>query len=126
MATLDDSILDSVKKSLGLDKDYDPFDPDIVMHINSCFFTLNQLGLGPSEGFLVEGSDSVWSEFVPEIQKFAAIKSYVYIKVKLLFDPPATSFAQEAMKQQATEYEWRLQVAADPVILPINESDIDE
>lgn len=110
-----DSILDTTKKALGLGADYDGFDPDIIMHINSVFFTLNQLGVGPSEGFAISGSDETWDAFLGSDLRLNAVKSYVYIKVRLLFDPPANSFGISALEKQATEYEWRLNVHVENV-----------
>lgn len=114
---VDDSILNSIKKSLGFDEDYDAFDTDIVMHINSVFFNLKQIGIGPEEGFFVENKEAKWSDFV-EMPKFQAVKTYMYLKVRLLFDPPATSFAIESMDKLAKEYEWRLNVELTPPLPP--------
>jgi len=107
MAELNDSILDSTKKALGLDVEYDAFDPEIIMHINSIFFTLQQLGVGPSTGFMINDNAELWSEFIGADQ-INAVKSYMALKVRLIFDPPATSFVLEAMNKTATEFEWRL------------------
>lgn len=113
MAELNDSILDSIKKMLGLDPEYTAFDSDIVMHINSVFFTLQQLGLGPVQGFMITDKETKWTEYAEVEQNINAIKSYMYLKVRLLFDPPATSFALESMNKQLTEFEWRLNVQAE-------------
>lgn len=109
------SILNTIKKALGLDPSYDVFDTDIVMHINSTFATLNQLGVGPEEGFSIEDDSATWQDFLGlvETNKLLSVKSYMYLKVRLLFDPPTTSFAIEAMKKNAEEYEWRLNVQTD-------------
>lgn len=107
------SILDSTKKAIGLGAEYDVFDSDITMHINSVFFTLNQLGVGPAEGFQITGSDETWDAFLGDDPRMNAVKSYMYLRVRLLFDPPPTSFTQEALKQQAQEYEWRLNLHAE-------------
>lgn len=109
----DDSILLSVKKALGLEPDYDVFDQDILLHINSVFFTLNQLGVGPETTHYVEGFMEPWIGFTGGDNNLNAVKSYMYIRVRLLFDPPGTSFGQEALKKQAEELEWRLNVYAD-------------
>jgi len=108
-----DSILDSTKKTLGLEADYDVFDPDIVMHINSVIFTLTQLGIGPDGGFAITGPDETWNAFLGDDLRFNAVKSYVYLRVRRLFDPPAASFVLEAMNQQIQELEWRLNVLAE-------------
>lgn len=114
------SVLQSVKKVLNLDPSYVAFDQDIMMHINSIFSTLHQLGVGPADGFTIEDSSQTWEEFIVNTKNIYSVKSYMYLKVRLLFDPPATSFALDAMKQQATEFEWRLNVAADNPITPIS------
>lgn len=108
-----ESILTSVKKMLGITEDYDHFDPDIIMHINTVFMILNQLGVGPSEGFVIEDEITTWSDFLPETTNIEAIKSYVYLKVKLLFDPPLNSAVMESYKQLIAELEYRLNIAAE-------------
>lgn len=110
-----DSILTSIKKLLGITEEYTHFDPDIITHINSAFFTLTQLGVGPSEGFSIKDSSATWADFLSNTnsKNLEAVKSYVYLKVKLLFDPPLTSSVTEAIKSQISEYEWRLNVEAD-------------
>lgn len=110
---MEESILISIKKLLGIAEDYDVFDTDIIMHINSVFMILNQLGVGPSEGFSIEDEDAEWSEFIEDDKKLAAVKSYIHLKVKLLFDPPLGSAVLEAMKQTISELEWRLNVEAE-------------
>ena len=102
-----DSILDTTKKMLGFDWDYDAFDLDIITHINSVFFTLQQLGVGPAAGYSIVDNTAKWSDFM-EGENLNAVKSYMYLKVRIAFDPPTNSFTQEAMNKQATEYEWRL------------------
>lgn len=110
---MEESILISIKKLLGLDKEYTVFDPDIIMHINSVFMILNQLGVGPSSGFRIEDDLKTWSEFISDDDNLDAIKSYIHLKVKLLFDPPLNSAVIEAMKQTINELEWRLNVNAE-------------
>ena len=107
-----ESILTSIKKLLGLSEDDTSFDQDLIIHINTVFFTLNQLGVGPEEPFRIEGKSESWDEFVGE-GEVEAVKSYIYLKVKMLFDPPSNSALLEAMKESAKEYEWRLNVAVD-------------
>lgn len=109
-----DSILNSVKKMLGNGEEYEYFDLDLIMHINSVFSTLTQLGVGPAEGFSIEDADSKWTDFVDDTVQLGFIKPYVYKKVKLAFDPPQSSFVLEALKQQIAEEEWRLNVQVDP------------
>lgn len=119
-----ESILTSIKKLLGIAEEYEHFDTDIIIHINSVFMTLKQLGVGPAKGFVISSGLETWEQFlgyssvsepyVPysetEDQKvyLEAVKTYIYIKVKLVFDPPANSSLAEAMKRQADEIEWRL------------------
>lgn len=105
------SILTSIKKLLGITESCTDFDTDIIMHINTIFTTLNQLGVG-TEGFQIEDKDAVWSEFI-ESDKLAATKSYVYLRVKLLFDPPLNSTIIEAIKESIRELEWRLNIRVE-------------
>lgn len=107
------SILTSIKKLLGLDESYTVFDVDIMMHINSALATLNQLGIGPEFGFTIEDAGPTWDEFLGIDQRLNPVKTYVYLRVRLLFDPPATSFAIDAVKEQITELEWRLNVTRE-------------
>mgnify|MGYP001772142203 CR=1 FL=1 len=106
-----ESILDSIKKMLGLTPEYTQFDTDIIMHINSVFMILTQLGVGPSEGFAIEDNETTWTEFVPDIKKVSGIKSYMYAKVRVVFDPPTSSVVMDSLTRIITEYEWRLNVA---------------
>ncbi len=110
-----DSILTSIKKMLGIVEEYTHFDADLVMHINTVFSILTQLGVGPKEGFSIEDEDAVWSDFIPDKSNLEFVKSYIHLRVKLLFDPPISSAAIEAITNQYKELEWRIQVAADPV-----------
>lgn len=103
-----ESILDSIKKPLGLTADYDVFDADIVMHINSVFTALHQLGIGPPEGFMIEDANATWDTFLRGDVLFNSVKTYIYLKVKLVFDPPGTSFVITSIEKQIAELEWRL------------------
>lgn len=103
-----DSILQSTKKILGLAAEYDAFDEDIIMHINTAFNTLTQLGIGPPQGFAIVDENDVWRFFLGDNILLNQVKTYVYLRVKLLFDPPGTSFHIEALNQQLRELEWRL------------------
>lgn len=107
-----DSILLSIKKMLGIAADYKHFDEDIIMHINSVFMTLNQLGINESVPCIL-GEDETWDSVFGDIKNIPAIKTYTYLKVRMVFDPPTSAFVMEAMKTQATELEWRLNVQAD-------------
>lgn len=107
------SILNSTKKVLGIDASYTVFDVDVLMHINSVFSTLNQLGLGPVAGFSIEDAVPTWSDFIGADDRLSSVKSLMYLKVRLLFDPPTTSFHIAAMKEQIQELEWRLNVVRE-------------
>lgn len=111
-----DSILTSIKKLLGITEEYENFDQDIITHINSAFMILNQLGVGPKNGFSINDKSSTWDEFIPESSNLEAVKTYVHLKVKLMFDPPLSSTVIEAIKSQINELEWRLNVSVDPPI----------
>ena len=108
-----DSILTSIKKMLGITEEYKHFDPDIIMHINSVLMTLKQIGVGPSEGFMIEDELSLWRDFLPEGPKLQAVKTYMYLKVKLLFDPPASATVSASYERLITELEWRLNHEAE-------------
>lgn len=107
-------ILESIKKLLGLSFEDESFDTDIILHINSVFMILTQIGVGPAEGYFITGDTNLWSEFIPEGARLEAVKSYVYLKVKTLFDPPLSSAVAESMNRMISEFEWRLSVAVDP------------
>lgn len=108
-----ESILISVKKLLGITEEYEHFDKDIIMHINSVFLTLNQIGIGPKEGFIIEDGTSEWTDFIEDFPQLQAVKSYMYLKVKLLFDPPLSSAVIESTNRMIAELEWRLRLAAE-------------
>ena len=108
-----ESILTSIKKLLGITEEYKHFDEDIIMHINSVFLILTQLGVGPSEGFTIKDDTSMWTDFVPK-DRVELVKSYMYLKVKVLFDPPTNSSVLESTNRMINEFEWRLNVAVDP------------
>lgn len=110
---MQESILTTIKKALGVDESYTTFDPDIIMHINSVFMILNQLGVGPEEGFYIENKDTTWSEYIDDDADLQAVKSYIYLKVKLLFDPPLSSSVEKSYKDSISELEWRLNINAD-------------
>lgn len=104
------SILTSTKKNLGINADYEAFDQDILMHINSVLVTLNQLGIGPELGFYIADADAEWSDFLGDDMRLNSVKTYVYLRVRLLFDPPTTSYLITALREQFQEIEWRLNV----------------
>ena len=109
-----ESILTSIKKLLGITEEYTHFDADLIMHINSVFMILNQLGVGPAEGFIIEDKTMYWEDYIEDPTQLQAVKSYMYMKVRLLFDPPLSSAVMEAMNRTISEFEWRLNVAVDP------------
>ena len=108
-----ESILTSIKKLLGIPEDYEHYDADIIMHINSVFMILNQLGVGPSNGFSITDKTAVWGDFISDNDNLEAVKSYVYMKVRLLFDPPLSSAVMECMNRMIGELEWRLNAEAE-------------
>ena len=108
-----DSILLSVKKMLGLTEEYDAFDLDIITHINSVFTILTQIGVGPSNGFMIEDKTAIWTNFIKDMSLYHLVKSYMVLKVRLLFDPPMSSAVLECYKTQVNEYEWRLKTMAE-------------
>ena len=110
---METSILTSIKKLLGVAEDYAEFDEDIITHINGVFLNLTQLGVGPEEGFMIEDDTAVWEDFINNSVQLQAVKTYVYLKVKLLFDPPLSSSVTESINRMIAELEWRLNAAVD-------------
>ena len=100
-------ILPSIKKLLGINPEYTAFDDQIILDINAAFSTLHQLGFGPDEGFEITGIDEFWSDIIEE-PRFNFVKSYVCMKVRVMFDPPTSSYALDALNKQIAEYEWRI------------------
>lgn len=135
---MNDSILNSIKKMLGITEEYEHFDQDIIAHINSAFMILTQLGVGPSSGFFITDKSATWSNFITNgettsksrsrLRELAItqaansttnvgmIQSYIYMKVKLLFDPPQNSFLVDSLNKSISEYEWRLNAMFDKPI----------
>lgn len=111
-----DSILTSIKKLLGIEEDYEQFDFDIITHINSVFVILNQLGVGPSEGFSITDKYSVWDDYISNDPIISTVKTYIGLKVKMLFDPPDRSTIMDATNRAISELEWRLLVQAEKPI----------
>lgn len=108
-----DSILTSIKKLLGIEKEYTHFDSDIIIHINSVLMDLNQIGIGPENGFSISGDMETWDQVLGTSGRLEAVKTFVYLKVKMVFDPPSSSTVLDAMKRQIDEYTWRLQVQTE-------------
>lgn len=109
-----DSILDSIKQALGLEKDYTFFDVDIIMGINSALATLRQIGVEGGTITSIEDSSSTWEEFLGREYDFEAVKSYVYLKTRLFFDPPTMGALIESTNKLISELEWRIMVNSDP------------
>lgn len=108
---METSILTSTKKILGIAEDYTVWDLDIITHINTAFSTLTQLGVGPAAGFAIEDSSATWADFISDGDlQYNNVKTYVYLRVRMLFDPPTTSYLIEAMNKQILELEWRMNV----------------
>jgi len=108
-----DSILLTIKHMLGIEAEYNHFDQDVMFNINTVLMTSNQIGIGPAAGFLITGEAETWVDLLGERIDLEAIKSYIYLKVRLLFDPPSSSFVLDAMQRQATEIEWRLWIQVE-------------
>lgn len=111
---MDESILNSVKKLLGIGEDYDYFDKDVVLCINSVFTILNQLGVGPEECFTIEDESETWSSFLSDAKNLELVKTYVYMKVKKMFDPPSSGAVMDSLDKMISEMEWRINVTVDP------------
>lgn len=107
---MEQSILKTIKQLVGCPDDFEQFDLDLTIHINSAFATLTHLGVGPKEGYRITGVDNVWSEFEEDTQKLSLIKDYVYIKTRLLFDPPTNGSLMDSLEKQLKEMEWRLYI----------------
>lgn len=110
---MNESILNDVKKWIGLDKDYNVFDSDIIMFINSVFFNLCQLGVGPKDGFHIESEKDKWSDFITDESILSGVKPYIQQKVRIQFDPPTNSSLENSIRNNIKEYEWRLNMQGD-------------
>lgn len=118
MANNPDSILDSIKKVLGFDSTFTDFDLDIIMHTNSFFASLQQLGAGPKTGFVITDNTLLWSDYSDSMVLLSAVKSYITIKDRLIFDPPATSFVIDSFTKMAAELEWRINIMVEEITPP--------
>lgn len=123
---MEESILKSTKKILGLAEDYVAFDLDVLTHINAAFSILCQLGIGPESGFTVEDETDLWTDFAVPPEQLNLVKTYVYLKVRILFDPPSTSYHVQAANDQIKEYEWRLNVLREVELPPHVEPSVEE
>lgn len=108
-----ESILNTIKQMVGVEQDYDAFDMDLVVDINSAFYSLRQLGVGPTEGFTISDDVAKWNDFVEDKSLLGLVKTYIYLKVRMLFDPPTNSFLTSSIEKQISEYEWRLNIAGE-------------
>lgn len=110
---LEDSILKTIKQLLGVEADYDVFDMDIIIHINSAFAQLHQLDAGPAEVFEIDDETANWSDFIQDRKQLNNVKTYVYLYVRLLFDPPQMGYLVGAIQEQLKELTFRINVAAE-------------
>lgn len=115
-----DSILNDTKKMLGVAEEDTAFDIDIIIHINSVFSVLQQLGVGPVDGFMIEDEEDEWLDYMDADNSYNLIRSYIFLKVRSLFDPPTTSFMLDAMKKQIEEYEWRISTNREWNLNPVD------
>lgn len=126
MAEITQSILLTTKKMLGISEEYHAFDLDIIININSIFLGLNQLGIGPRTPFQITGVDEVWTDFV-DPTTVPGIQTYIYLKTRLLFDPPTNSFLVDNIQKQIAELEWRMNVQVEtPPIIDENSEESEE
>ena len=114
---MEDSILLTIKTLLGIGPEHDSFDEEIKIHINTAFMMLNQIGVGPPNGFYITGKDEVWKDFTDRMD-IEAIKTYIYLRVRLLFDPPQMGYLVTVLREQIEEFEWRLNVQVENSKLP--------
>ena len=119
------SILTSIKKMLGIEEDYTHFDADLIMYINGVLMALTQIGVGPKEGFYISDKNQTWEDYLGVTKKLEAVKSYIYMKVRLSFDPPSSGFVLDSIERLSKEFEWRLSVNVDPGIEDISPAPTD-
>ena len=103
-----ESILTSVKKICGMPESFNAYDDDVILHVNTVFMALRQMGIGPATPFSIEDDGAEWTDFTENIEQLEAVKTYVSFKVKLIFDPPQSSTVMQAIKDTIAECEWRL------------------
>jgi len=114
---MDDSILTSIKAMLGIDEADESFDTDIIININSILMDLNLLGIGPSAGFEISDKTTTWNDFIGVVDvSLSAVKTYIYMKIKLVFDPPSTAAKISAMERQISEYGWKINIQSEEVL----------
>lgn len=108
------SILTSIKKMLGIEEEYEQFDQDIIMYINAVLGILTQIGVGPENGYSIVDKNNTWNDYISDISKLEMVKTYIYMKVRLMFDPPQSSSVIEVLNKQISELEWRMHIQVDP------------
>lgn len=113
---MNESILTSIKKLLGIDEQYEHFDQDLIIHINTVLMILNQIGIGHT-GFFIQSKEETWEDFVVDLKNIQAVKTYVYLKVRLIFDPPLNSSIIESINRTLSELEWRLNITVDTEVI---------
>lgn len=121
-----DSILIGTKKIIGVPEEDTSFDIDIITHINSVFSVLQQLGVGPSTGFMVEDDCDEWSDYITDNNQYNMVRTYMFLKTKMFFDPPPTSYMIDAMNKQIQELEFRLHVQREFDLDPVDPMTISE
>ena len=123
-----ESILGSIKQMLGISQDETNFDAELMLHINGALMIINQLGVGPSTGFIVLGKTQTWSEFLADRKDLELVKTAVYLRVRLMFDPPQNSFLVSSIQKQIEEFDWRITTMAAPVVevVTVDYDDYDE
>lgn len=125
LATDIESILASIKKMLGIDNTYTAFDIDIIIFINSALMALQQIGVGPEDGLVITDRSTAWTALLTNDKNTESAKTYIYLKVKLVFDPPTSGFVVEAINKQLDELAWRLAVQTDiPIVDPVVEEEV--
>lgn len=110
---MQNSILLTIKQMLGIPSEYSVFDEELIVYINTVIAALRQLGVGPENGFAITGENDSWEDYIGDTSMYENVKSYIYLKVRMMFDPPSSSFVLEAFKNQAAEIEWRIYIQAD-------------
>ena len=109
-----ESILDTIKQLLGIPADDDSFDTDVKVNINAAIFTLSQIGIGPSNGYIVTSNTQMWNDYIgSSLINLEGVKNYIYLKTKLVFDPPTNSTTIQAINDSLKELEWRMQLAVE-------------
>lgn len=114
MIEIVNSILTTIKKLLGISEEDDSFDTDIIVHINSAFSELNQLGFGPDSGYSIVDETSSWDEILSDSSKLEMVKTYIYLSVRLVFDPPTSASVMNALSKELEKLTWRISVSVDP------------